>query len=92
MRIRQNGALEKFTQFLFMCFSVSCIIIYSAIKIYAVQIYVDSHNSHKLTHAEKCRFTVSRKGGLVYSHSCHALHCLCILPCVPPDIDSMSPH
>ena len=42
MRIRQNGPLDKFTRFLFMWTSVSCIVMYGAIKIYAVQIYVTS--------------------------------------------------
>ena len=41
MRTRQNWRLEKLTRFLFMCFSVSCIIMYSMIKIYAVQIYAN---------------------------------------------------
>ena len=40
MRIRQNGPLDKFTQFLFMQIGVSCIVMYGAIKIYAAQIYV----------------------------------------------------
>ena len=39
MQIHQNGPLKKFMRFLFMCFSTSCIVMYGAIKIYAVQIY-----------------------------------------------------
>ena len=40
MQIHQNGPLDKFMQFLFMCSSTLCIVMYGAIKIYAVQIYV----------------------------------------------------
>ena len=38
MQICQNGPLEKLVRF-FMRFSVSCIAMYSVIKIYVVQIY-----------------------------------------------------
>ena len=38
MRIHRNRALAKFTQFFFMRTSISCIIMYGAIKLYAVQI------------------------------------------------------
>ena len=40
MRIHQNGPLDKFMRFLFMHSSVLCIVLYGAIKIYVVQIYV----------------------------------------------------
>ena len=40
MRIRQNGPLDKFMQFLFVRSSALCIVTYGAIKIYAVQIDV----------------------------------------------------
>ena len=39
MRISQNGPLENFTRFLFMCFNVACITMYGAIKDYVIQIY-----------------------------------------------------
>ena len=39
MRICQSGPLDKFMRFLFMRIGVSCIVMYGAIKIYAVQIY-----------------------------------------------------
>ena len=39
MQSGQNGPLEKFMRFLFMRSSVSCIVMYGAIKIYTVQIY-----------------------------------------------------
>ena len=42
MRICQNGPLDKFMQFLYMRSSNFCIVMYGAIKIYAVQIYATS--------------------------------------------------
>ena len=39
MRIRRNGPLDKFTQFLFMRTSASYIVMYGVIKIYALKIY-----------------------------------------------------
>ena len=38
MRISQNGPLEKFTQFLFMCLNVACII-----NIWRDNIYADTN-------------------------------------------------
>ena len=42
MRICQNGPLDNFMQFVFVRSSASCIVMYGAIKIYAVQIYETS--------------------------------------------------
>ena len=42
MRICQNGPLDKPMQFLFVRSSTLCIVMYGAIKFYAVQIYVTS--------------------------------------------------
>ena len=43
MQIRQNGPLKKILiRFLFMRSSISCIVMYDVIKIYAVQIYANS--------------------------------------------------
>ena len=39
MQVCQNEPLDKFMQFLFMCSNALCIVMYGAIKIYAVQIY-----------------------------------------------------
>jgi hypothetical protein len=42
MRIDQNGPLERFTRFLFMCLNVACIanVCNCCYNIYAIQIYV----------------------------------------------------
>ena len=38
-RIFQNGPLDKFMRFLFMCFSALSIVTYGTIKIYVIQFY-----------------------------------------------------
>ena len=46
MRIRQNGPLDKFMPFLFMCFNILCIVTYGMI-IYgykSMRSVIDSHN------------------------------------------------
>ena len=59
MRICQNGPLDKFFIYAFLA-SALCIVMYGAIKIYAVQIYAT--RAHIIcinkSHAEICRFRV----------------------------------
>ena len=50
MRIGQNEPLEKFTRFLFMRLTVSCIAMYGAIKFMRdkfMRAQLDSHNLHE---------------------------------------------
>ena len=61
MRICQNGPLDKFMRFLFMRSSALCIVMYGVIKFMRDKFMrpaLDSHNSHKKSHAEICYFRV----------------------------------
>ena len=54
MQIRQNGPLKKF-----MCYCISCLMMYSTVKVYTVQIYAISAwtaycISSKSRHTSKC--------------------------------------